>query len=652
MLNYELALIAPYGELARMIEAAAQDYPCNLHVREGISLDDAESAGRDMERTDKPEVIISRGGIADRIRQAVGIPVVSISFTPADVLRTLLPFVGMVRKVALFSYKRHVPDIAYVSKALGIVLDEYLFTTSEEVLSGMVKAKYAGAELAVGGILTTHFSRKAGLKGILLEVSMGAAKKTLEEAISLAEIRRGMQRGQASLQVVVNSIAEGLLITDFSNRLTLANHTAERILGASRGELIGRDVREVVPNTRMDAVMASGVAEQDSVQEIRGKLVVTNRFPIVVDEKPVGVVCTFREDNEIFKAEATLRSRMKKGFSPRYALSDMLTCNAAMRERVSLARAYARTDAAVLLLGESGTGKELFAQGIHCASRRSGRPFVAVNCAAIPESLLESELFGYEEGAFTGAKRQGKAGLFELAHMGTLLLDEISELPILLQSRLLRVLQEKEVMRIGGSHVVPIDVRLICTSNKDLEEAVRHGRFRHDLFYRLNVLPISIPALRDREEDIPLLAAHYLRIYSGQFSASPDAESIVAAIADKLLAHDWPGNVRELCNAMERLAIALHMFPEKDMVSLLDVLIRGKFGEPEKTPSARRIEVDLDGDLKNIVKKTEKAVIGAMLARHGNDQVKAARQLGISRMSLWRKIRQTQGTSDSGAVQL
>jgi transcriptional regulator with PAS, ATPase and Fis domain len=300
---------------------------------------------------------------------------------------------------------------------------------------------------------------------------------------------------------------------------------------------------------------------------------------------------------------------------------------------------YAATDATILLEGESGTGKELFAQGIHGTSGRKKGPFVPVNCAAIPESLLESELFGYEEGAFTGAKRQGKAGFFEMAHKGTLFLDEVSELPLPIQTRLLRVLQEREIVRVGGARVIPVDVRIVCATNRNLALWTESGNFRQDLYYRLNVLPLTIPPLRERKEDIRLLAAGFLRDKLPADLPFPGEEAF-AEIAQALEAHDWPGNVRELRNTMERLAIAASVQPGK---SLKDVLLQvwqpARRGREAEAPDFFFPEAGSpEAGLKGMTRGFERETIRKLLDRHGQNQARVAEILGISRMSLWRKM--------------
>ncbi len=632
---YTFAVIAPYGNMAALAKKLAADLPCSLLVRDTVALDAAAEAARQVLQEAPVDVILSRGGTADYIRGAVDVPVVSVSTTALDLLRTLLPFAGQVRRIAFFNYKEPMLGVGMVGQTLGITIREYLFHTRDDMMSNMLKAKAEGAEMGVGGILTSGMREVCGLPGILLEAGEDAVLRALREALSMAEVRRSFQERAARMHTILNSIAEGILVTDERNVVTLLNPTAERLLQLKADEALGRPAQTVVPNTRTGAVLRSGQPELNEVQDMGGVTIVTSRVPIVVGERPVGVVCTFSEAGRIQQAEQRLRGKMRaKGFAARYTLDDIRTRNPAMRAIKDLARLYAGTDATVLLQGESGTGKELFAQGIHLASARRGGPFVAVNCAAIPESLLESELFGYEEGAFTGARRQGKAGFFELAHQGTLFLDEVSELPRPLQARLLRVLQEREVVRVGGSQVVPVSIRIVCATNRDLEEWTRVGQFREDLYYRLNVLLLAIPPLRERPEDIPHLALFFLQ---SALSGAAREEAARKLPEKRLLAHAWPGNVRELASVMERLALVASIMPDADWEELLDQIWRPRFSSLENT-GGPELRVALGGSLKSMTHSLERSAIERLLREHGQDQGKVAELLGISRMSLWRKL--------------
>jgi len=338
----------------------------------------------------------------------------------------------------------------------------------------------------------------------------------------------------------------------------------------------------------------------------------------------------FKEEELLVRIDKALEKRRLLGevsllagdFRQRYGLENVVGRSPGLRELLDRAVRVAPTDATVLLTGESGTGKELVARAIHAGSRRSDRPFVPVNCAAITETLLESELFGHARGSFTGAVR-ARRGLFEEASGGTLFIDEIAETAPGFQAKLLRALQEGEIRRVGESVSVKVDVRIIAATNQDLKKAMVERRFREDLFYRLNVVPLRVPPLRERREDIPLLAAHFLERRNRRSGVE---KRLTLEAMGRLLEHDWPGNVRELENMVEQAA-ALSDGP---LIGPQDVL-----------PGAGRggAETAAGGTLAEVVAATERRAIEAALHRCGGDQARMARELGISATTLWRKMK-------------
>ena len=325
----------------------------------------------------------------------------------------------------------------------------------------------------------------------------------------------------------------------------------------------------------------------------------------------------------------------------------------------------ARSNATVLIIGESGTGKELLAQGIHNASSRRAQPFVAINCAAFPESLLESELFGYVEGAFTGSMRGGKPGLFEAAHTGTIFLDEIGEMPLSLQTRLLRVLQEREVLRVGSTLPTPVDLRVIAATNRDLAEEVRSSRFRQDLFYRLNILTLRLPPLRERLGDLALLTRHLVEKLARRLGGSAIVvDHLVQALVQAGGRYTWPGNIRELENVIERILVLRESdvsmgdgaegsgvkTPGQMAGEALRELAPELFDEGELTPSAGLPASNDDQaeafseDLARAAETLERRKLVAALEESGGNREQAARLLGVSRTTLWRRLREHQIT--------
>ncbi|MDN5347683.1 MAG: hypothetical protein PWP65_1247, partial [Clostridia bacterium] len=414
----------------------------------------------------------------------------------------------------------------------------------------------------------------------------------------------------------------------------------KEIMGFSQEQVKGKVISDIIPSLKVADVLQSGSVKLNQLQLIKDKQIIANIIPINVGGEITGAVITFEDVTTIQKTEQQIRRKLySKGMVAKFNFKDIIGKSKAIQDTIEVAKNFGQTDSTVLITGETGTGKELFAQSIHNISKRKENPFVAINCAAFPETLLESELFGYEEGAFTGAKKGGKPGLFEMAHTGTIFLDEIGEISPTLQARLLRVLQEKEVMRIGGDKIIPINVRIIAATNKDLKKAVKEGAFREDLFYRLNVLQLKIPPLRDRKEDIPLLIKHFLMIKEP--GLIPKLESFIPEICSLTKDYTWPGNVREVENLVERIiALNKQLDISKNHNWLLKAIIDEQIGlcpqDNLKSLPAKKPNQTLDIE----VEQAERAAILKTLEQCKGNKTKAAKQLGISRSTLWRKLRE------------
>ncbi len=447
------------------------------------------------------------------------------------------------------------------------------------------------------------------------------------------EIRRKLEL----FQLIFDSIHNGAMVTDAAGVVTHLNKPYARFLGLNVSESIGRHCTEVVENTRMHIVARTGVAEINQIQRIRGQNILVHRIPIKRDDRVVAVLglVMFQDVGEVVRLAKKLRhlesqvKRYKQELmalrSTRYTLDSIIGNSRAIAELKQEALVAAGNTYPVLIVGESGTGKELFAQSIHHAGSRRGRPFVQINCAAIPKDLLESELFGYEGGAFTGARSTGKPGKFELAHGGSILLDEIGDLPLEMQPKLLRVLEEKVFERVGGNAVIQSDFRLMAATNQNLEALIGKGRFRKDLYYRLNVMSLVIPPLAARTEDIIPIARHLLRqatadVTDGEIRLSPKA-------INALLAHDWPGNVRELSNVVDRALSTMR----GDVIRLRDLPIplkreKAAAGQAPVTP------------IRDVQARAERDAIINALRQTGNNKARAAALLGIHRTLLYKKM--------------
>ncbi len=347
------------------------------------------------------------------------------------------------------------------------------------------------------------------------------------------------------LEVILNITDHGIIAINTDGIITECNQLIIDILELSRDDIIGKMIDKLLPQLKLEEVLDSRETKKNQLMKINDQVIVLENYPILYEKELMGAFSIIREFSEMEKNQQKLRNRVvQKGHVAQYTFFSIIGNSDILNKTKVRARKMARSDSTILISGESGTGKELFAQAIHNASPRKERPFVALNCSALTETLLESELFGYEAGAFTGARKKGKLGLFELAHTGTIFLDEIGEISLKLQAKLLRVLEEKKLIKVGGNSLIDIDVRIIAASNKDLKKLVNEKKFREDLYYRLNVLPLTIPPLRNRREDIPLLIKDFLEKNRYKKELNED-------IMKKLIKYDWKGNIRELENCIE-----------------------------------------------------------------------------------------------------
>ncbi len=452
-------------------------------------------------------------------------------------------------------------------------------------------------------------------------------RKLAEEITNLKEI-------EAQLKAIIESTNDAISVADENGIVRLVNKAYTRITGFSPEEVIGKpatvDIAEgesihiLIARTRQpiyNARLKVGPAKKE---------VIVNATPLFVKGQFKGSVAVVHDVSEILQLTNELEEvkRMIRYMKAQYTFDDIIGDSKLIQIAKEQAKKVAQTPATVLLRGESGTGKELFAHAIHNSSPRKLKPFVSVNCATIPESILESELFGYEEGAFTGALRGGKKGLIEEADGGTLFLDEVGKLPLALQPKLLRFIETKEIIPVGGRNVKKVDVRIIAATNVDLEKMVKNGEFLPDLYFRLNVFPIYLPALKDRKEDIPKLALHIIKKLNQQYGRM--VEGINPSVLKHLINMDWPGNVRELENFLGRVMI--NMGPEERVI------------EPKHLPENIELkrskvkETISIGSLKELIEDYEKKIIAEALKKAEGNKEEAAKLLDISIRTLYYKI--------------
>lgn len=457
-----------------------------------------------------------------------------------------------------------------------------------------------------------------------------------------------LDRDLASLNLSLDALDEWIVVVDAETKIKFINRPYAQFLGFKQEDVYGRYVADVIENTRMHRVIESGQEELSKLHEIQGRHMIANRYPIRRAGKIIGAIgfVLYHDTHEWQQMNTHIKSLVseldfyrraldKELTGAHYHMSDLIGHSPLIKAVNDRIKKVAGGDVSVLIRGESGTGKEPYAHALHLLSERSQGPFIKINCAAIPENLLESELFGYAEGAFTGAKRGGKQGKFQLADKGTLFLDEIGDMPLAMQAKLLRVLQDREVEAVGSNRLVKIDVRLVTATHQPLEKLIEQGKFREDLYYRINVVSVEVPPLRDRGEDIPALAKHFLTKLANRTGRR--APKLTESALTRMLEYAWPGNVRELENAIES-AFYLSQGNKISLQSLPKALTAGI--------EVTEIHTE-QGTLKERLAVAEKEILLEDLdACQGNRQ-QAAEMLGIGKTTIYDKIARYQLSSET-----
>lgn len=458
--------------------------------------------------------------------------------------------------------------------------------------------------------------------------------QNISEIRKMAEELETIKELKGLLDTVIESAYDGIVTIDKAGVINLINPSMLELFKLNRDETLGNNINQILPQLELMKAVESGAAEVSDLMEIDGIKYFVHRIPVIHEGDIIGAIgkIIFRQLHEVralFKQIdikenrlANLESDSHKAESARFTMEQIITNDAYMEKLKRIAYKAAKGKSTIILRGESGTGKELFAHAIHSISERRNGPFVTVNCAAIPDHLLESEFFGYDEGAFTGAKRKGKQGKLDLASGGTLFLDEIGDMSTHLQAKLLRVLQEKEFYRVGGNERIKVDIRIISATNKSLEEMVKKGTFREDLFYRLNVISIEIPPLRKRKDDILLLSELFIREMNNQIGTT--ITGIEENVKATLLSYNWSGNIRELKNVIEH-AVTFSEFGKLKLADLPEYIIENGKSTSELVAA-------------NLLKKAEQEAIEQALLEANGNKTKAAEILGISRSVLYAKL--------------
>ncbi len=667
-----IAIIAPDKELADLCRSVIK----NIKTEDDISIHVGPAyQGIEIAREEKKksiDAIISRGGTFMLIENArLGIPVVDIGISYQNLIYSLWKAKGYGNKVALVGYKNVFQSIKEIKKHFeeltGMKIIAHKVNSDEEirgVVDSIVNEEGRDGLVFVGGKKVTASAADYECASVSLKSTEEGIIRAIGEAQKIINAARSEKERANMFKAILDHISDGVISVDKSGKITVFNKAAQKIMTAEEQRVIGSTVANTIFSPHINKVVEKGKPALGILKEIGDTTVVTNSAPIFVDNEVSGAVATFQDVTYLQQLEQQVRRKLsRQGLVPKYQFKNIIGNTTSIKTSLQRAEKFAKTDYTIFITAETGSGKEMFAHSIHSASKRKSAPFVTINCASLPESLLEAELFGYTEGAFTGATKGGRAGLFEQAHGGTIFLDEIAEVSARLQILFLRVLQEKEVRRIGDNQIIHVDVRIIAASNRKLIELVKKGLFREDLFYRLNVLNLGIPPLRERREDIPHLINHFLSTYP---ASTQQNISITPEAIKMLQKYDWPGNVRQLENILQRIIV---ISENKSSIQVGDVqqALEGELSYLENVGDLRShgskaitdiydsdekgnksAPINLNEYVRSIPDKSSKdgllpeieneAILQVLNSVKGNRK-EAARILGISSTTLWRRLK-------------
>lgn len=629
----KIGFISPYMEL----ELIARKKNIKVKTADGYSA--VNVAKKMIEQG--VEIIISRGATALILKENLNIPVVEMQTTELEIMKSvkIAKSKSKSKIIGYCGYKNVVYNMESIQDILDVELNSIIADKHESKIEmrNKIKKLIGIVDVVVGDNLSVQIAREFGIEGILIESGENSVLSSINVANKMIEAIRLERTRYNELMTILKNIHDGIMSVDVHGRIKYFNPTAENVFNINNEDIIGKIIQDILPGINFDEIILNNEQKKDEIYTIREKTIIFSTFPIDFNKEIIGFVIVFRDITDVQSQEEKIRKNVYfKGHIAKYSFDNMITNDAKIEKLVDLAKLYGKTNSNILITGETGTGKEYFAQSIHNVSGRSDKTFVALNCAALPDTLLESELFGYEDGSFTGAKKGGKQGLFELAHGGTIFLDEIGEIATHIQTKLLRVLQERQVMRVGGFKIIPVDVRVIAATNVDLKKGILEKTFREDLYYRLNVLKINIMPLRERKGSIIALIDFFMEKHCSRNKTQ--TKKISEEAMALLQSYNWPGNIRELENIVERISIVVQCkkVSIEDIKNILDdfdyQLLNKEDTDITNFNSPYEIKININKNLKQI----EEEIVKKALKVCDFNKTEVANMLGIGRVTLWR----------------
>ncbi len=637
-----LLVIVPYPELKEIVDYVLAHHP----ERERLDADVQVMTVEDTPDVpaDEYDAIIARGYSAQKtIARYKNIPTICLDISGYDMLRAVIECQKLFHpgKIAICGFESRLFEAEEICRMVGVNAAVFAPVLHDDLEKTMERILASGCDAVVGGYSACILAEHRGIPSVVIKTGQDTVARAVDEAVRTVDRIRGERVISQMYKTIIYSSEDGLLYVDRNGVIRVRNRVVRQMNGDV--SLMDRKLKTVLPYLYKDfeTVMTGGLKQSGRILTIPGtktRVSVSCR-PVIANKEISGAVICLSDITLIQNLESQIRRKLsERGLKARYTFDDILHESGTMKETIETARRYAATDSNVIIVGETGTGKELFAQSIHNSSRRKNGPFVAINCAVLHENLIESELFGYEKGAFTGAASAGKIGKIELANHGTLFLDEVEEISLSTQSKLLRTLQEKQVRRIGDNKVIDIDVRILSATNKSITRLSEEGGFRKDLMYRLDVLRLFLPPLRQRERDVEFLFCHLL----GKLCQDMGVKAPVTEPEALELLYQYPfmGNIRELGNIAER-ALVLgdgSILTKEDLSRALYPRDLEEAGMEERKTETKESGTACTAFPTDPLRPERERILEA-LERCGGSRVRAAGLLGMDRSTLWRKMK-------------
>lgn len=633
--------VVPYPDLESNVYKVYREgsFDPKLNLKVAVkTVDQLESLNQEHD-IKSFDVLVARGYSAIRLKKLYPeIPVIAIDITAYDIIQSIYYCKEKynAKKIALIGEFSRFHNLELLQKVLNCEI-KLFYTKGKDIKNAIRFVISQGYEAIVGGYSVILESEALNHPAGLIETGVEAVQIALNEAQNIGDALNLEREKSQMFKNVTESATDGIIYIKKVGDIEILNQTGEKILEQFNPIDNSLNILEQIDFIKdgFKKIVKNQTERDSSLYSNNDITLSVDYLPVVIQDQVEGAVIHFQNVTEIQELENKIRKKLSnKGLNAKYTFDDILYESKEMDIVVKQALSYAKVDSNVIIFGESGTGKELIAHSIHNKSSRKLKPFVAINCAAIPENLLESELFGYAEGAFTNAKKDGKMGLFELAHNGTLFLDEISELPIDFQSKLLRAIQEKEIRRVGDNKTITVNVRIIAATNINLNRLAKEGKFRLDLLYRLDVLRIHVPPLRKRKKDLRVLFFHFLRNYEKKYGS---IKGITEDALKYLEAYDYPGNIRELQNIVER-TVVLYRGKTIQKEDIKKMIIQD---EIEIEPIMEKYEVNDNKSISfyELQERNEKEILIHALEKNGYNRKETAKALGIDRSTLWRRMK-------------